>query len=74
MGKDVEYDPAVVGRLAKRLYRRAVFVLFFYPAIGVLVVGLNGHTSGIGYGVFIGAADGVFLTFLLPGIQYDRSS
>jgi hypothetical protein len=69
MVKDIQYDPAVVGQLAKRLYRRAVFVLFFYPALGVLLLGLNGYTSGIKHGVVIGAVLGAFFGYLFATLR-----
>ena len=69
MHEGIKYDPAAIGVLAKRLYRRSVFVLFFYPALGVLILGLNGSTSGIKHGAIIGAVLGAFFGYLFGTLR-----
>ncbi len=69
MHKDIQYDPAVIGLLAKRLYRRAVFVLVFWPVIGVLAFGVNGYNDGGAPGAALGAAVGALLGYLFGTLR-----
>ena len=72
MHESIQYDPVAIHKLAKRLYRRSVFVLVFYPVIGVLVLALNGYNSGYKHGAVIGAAAGALLGYLFGTLRSMR--
>jgi len=69
MHENIQYDQVAIHNLAKRLYRRSVFVLGLYPVIGVLGFGFAmyetaGYELGERLATVIGAAVGAFLGYL----------
>ncbi len=69
MHESIQYDQVAIHKLAKRLYRRSVFVLGLYPIIGVLGFGfamyeIAGYELGEKLATIIGASVGAFLGYL----------
>ena len=77
MHESIQYDPVAIHNLAKRQYRRSVFVLAFYPAIGALGCGfagyeIAGYEIGGSLAAVIGAAVGAFLGYLYGSLRSMR--
>ncbi len=69
MPYNIQYDPDTVQKLAERLYRRATFVLVFWPLIGLLGGGLAGRETAGNLGAVIGAIVGAYLGYLFGSMR-----
>ena len=64
MTDPIPYDPDSVQKLVVRLNRRAIFVLLFWPLIGILIGGFAGREFSGNLAAVIGAVVGGYFGYL----------